>query len=143
MSSSTRLSTFLLLLILIPPVAAQPRVDARNTHERLWAIVPTVGEGKTPDDPVRPLFAPKPGEIDLKNGTGIIGWSWIPSDDGKHALVEFVARRPEAFEFIRKSNALGVQKVFERGLAQKAEVEAEFRKYKKDFDLNKFGTVLP
>jgi hypothetical protein len=134
--------SFLLLCASVWLLAAQPRTDARHTHERLLCIVGLTGKG-TLEDPVRPLFAPKPGEVDLKNGTGIIAWSYQLSDDGKYALAEFVARAPRAFDPIRKSNALNVMKVFEKGKARREEVEAEFKRYKKDFDLEKFGVRLP
>jgi hypothetical protein len=37
------------------------------------------------------LFAPAPGEVKPNNRSGIIAWHFEPSDDGKFALVEFVA----------------------------------------------------
>ena len=60
----------------------------RNTHERVLAVVPMVGSG-TPDDPRRPMYAPVPGGAPSREG--IIAFTYQVSDDGKFALVEFVA----------------------------------------------------
>jgi hypothetical protein len=78
----------------------------RNTHERVVAIVPMIGTG-TEDDPRRPMFAPLAAEMaapaDDKEALGvkptvgvkpagrIIAYTCKPSDDGRFALVEFVA----------------------------------------------------
>jgi hypothetical protein len=62
------------------------------------------------------------------------------SDDGKLALVEFVARDRAAFQAIFNDKTI---KFFEKGKSKKQDIETELKKYKKDFDLNKFGTVVP
>ena len=70
-----------------------------------------VGTGSV-RDPKRPLFVPAPA---LPRGTPVIdrtkpvdadftaitGFSYHLSDDGKYALVEFIARDPQAFQEIR------------------------------------------
>jgi hypothetical protein len=58
-------------------------------HERIIAVVPLIGAG-TYADPRRPLFAPD--SKDLHNPNGIHSYRWEASDDGRHAIVEFVAR---------------------------------------------------
>jgi hypothetical protein len=62
------------------------------------------------------------------------------SDDGKSALVEFVARDMSAFTAILGDKSI---KVFVKGKDKKGDIEAELKKYKKDFDLNRFGLVMP
>ena len=72
---------FLCALALVPRMAAQPRVDFMNMHERIIAVVPVIGSG-TYEDPKRPLFAPSGKE----SVPGLISWSWQASDDGKLAI---------------------------------------------------------
>ena len=126
------------LLVLAALVCAQHRVDPRNTYDRVICVVPIVGKG-TPDDPKRPQYAPWPPNPPGSQ-TGIIAFSQQLSDDGKFALVEFVARDRSAFAAILSDKQL---KVFEKGKDKKDDVEKELKKYKKDFDLSTLGTVLP
>jgi hypothetical protein len=86
------------------------------------------------------MFAPSRAEqaARAKNGrSGILGYSMQISDDGRFALVEFVGATPADLKFIVNSQAPGVR-AFERGTATKAQIEAEFRKYKANFTLNSF-----
>lgn len=71
-------------------VTAQRKVDIHNMYERVVCVVPIVGKG-TFEDPRRPQFAPLQTK-DAARSNGIIGFSWVPSDDGYLAIVEFVAR---------------------------------------------------
>lgn len=80
-------------------VSGQPRVDPRNMYERVLAIVPLVGAG-TAADPQRPKHAPLPNAVDPTSRTGILGYMYVLSDDGKFALVEYVARDRSAFATI-------------------------------------------
>jgi hypothetical protein len=84
------------------------------------------------------MFVPLPAE---KRAVGdqpeILGYTMQRSDDGKSALVEFVGKTPQSLAFITQSKAPGV-KAFERGKATKTEVETEFRKHKREFDLDSF-----
>jgi hypothetical protein len=125
------------LLVLAPAVCAQHRVDPRNTYYRVIAVVPLSAGSGTPDDPKRPKYAPWPPSI---SQTGIIAYSQQLSDDGKLALVEFVARDRAAFQAIFNDKTI---KFFEKGKSKKQDIETELKKYKKDFDLKKFGTVVP
>lgn len=130
----------LLLTAFAGAIFAQQRVDALLSHERLLCIVPMVGTGKA-DDPRRPAFAPKPGEADPQSKTAILGFTYRLSDDGQWALVEFVARDRAAFRNILADTR---SKAFVRGRVSRAQVETEFRKLRKDFDLNTFrGVALP
>ena len=122
------------------PLSGQRRVDLRNTYERLLCVVPMVGAG-TPSDPRRPLYAPLPG-AGAPSREGIIAFSYVASDDGRLALVEFVARDRAAFEPILTENRADV-KAFLKGKATRSEIEKEFRLHKKDFDLERFGASVP
>ncbi len=64
------------------------------------------------------------------------------SDDGKYALAEFVARDRSAFRQILADSSPDV-KSFVRGVHKRQEIEAEFKKYKKDFDFSQFGVRMP
>ena len=75
---------------------AQNEVDSRNLHERILAVVPLTGTG-TYADPRRPIFAPRAG-VEARDGSGIIEYRWTPSDDGRYAVVEFVALNRKALQ---------------------------------------------
>ena len=130
------------LVCLCASLLAQDRVDRRNLHERVWAVVPMIGTG-TADDPLRPAYIPAP----LPPGTppstdGIIGFAMQLTDDRKHAIVQFVARDRAAFKDLFADKSPDVR-VFEKGKAKKEDIEKEFRKFKKDFDLDQMGVALP
>ena len=136
---SAALATFLLAAT----VSGQDRLDPMFLYERIWATVPVVGTGKA-HDPFRLMFVPNPAAHLRQNApkgkgpdrkTDILTFQVWFSDDGKTALVEFVAADRAAFASILSSRLPGV-KVFERGKATKEEVEAEFRKYKPNFRID-------
>jgi len=116
------------------------KVDSRNQHERLIALVPFVGKG-TMEDPRRPMFAPRPGEVDPGSRSGIIAFHFIPSDDGTMAIVELIARDRAAFAPILASNVSGAV-FFVRGRDNRAAIVAALKKVRKDFDLDSFGEVV-
>ncbi len=134
-----------LLLLLINTLFAQNRVSPEMMYHRVWAVVPMIGKG-TLDDPRRPMFVPSSSEQAgrAKSGdrSGVIGFSMQISDDGKSALVEFIGATPADLKFIVNSNAPGV-KAFERGVAKKEDIEAEFKKYKAAFKLDSLTAVPP
>lgn len=130
----------ILLLIAVSQTVAQQRVALRNTYERMVCVVPMVGAG-TPADPRRPLYAPLPGQT-ATHRDGIIAFSYQLSDDGQYALIEFVARDREAFKEIAADNRPDV-KAFHKGKDKRGDIEKEFRKHKKDFDLDHFGVSVP
>ena len=83
----------MLFLLLPAPSWSQRKVDPRHSYQRLICVVPMTGAG-TAADPRRPLYAPAaltPGQ------PGILAYSHQISDDGRYALVEFVALDREAF----------------------------------------------
>ena len=104
---------------------AQQRVMPGNTRERVLCVVPLVGAG-TWADPKRPLFAPNPGEA-----SPITGYSWQPSDDGRFAIVEFVAAHPKDFADLLADAR--VAKAFRKGMHKSADIERELKKYRKDW----------
>jgi len=132
-----------LLVLCMTTLFAQDRVSPEMMYHRVWAVVPLIGTGRG-DDPKRPMFAPSPAELAAKakakdgGRSGIISYTMQISDDGNFALVEFVGASPAELKFIVNSNAPGV-KVFERGTATKAQIEAEFQRHKAGFTLNSLG----
>lgn len=121
-----------------PYLHAQLRVDRRNVGERLICIVPMIGTGAY-DDPKRPLYAPVSGTSAPKREAGeeIISFQYEVSDDGKSALVEFVATSPDAFKAILSSRRPDVR-VFRKGQSSREEIEEAFRAQKKDFRIGSF-----
>jgi hypothetical protein len=132
------------IFLLIGTATAQRRVDPRQLHQRVICVVPMIGAG-TAADPRRPQYSPwplpkrTPGTAPTAS-KGIIASSYQISDDKKFALVEFVARDRSAFQAILADKSI---KVFEMGKHKAIDIGNELKKYKKDFDLNKFGTVVP
>jgi hypothetical protein len=118
----------LLLYAVLAP--AQNQVDSRNLHERILAVVPLTGAG-TYADPRRPIFAPT--GVESKDGSGIIEFRWTPSDDGRYAVVEFVARDRKALQPILSDPR--TLKAFERGKSKKDDIERELKIFRKDFSL--------
>lgn len=104
----------------------------------MLAVVPLVGSG-THDDPIRPMLAPAPGAIDAVGHTGIIAYTYVLSDDGTLALTEFVLRDRTQVKSVFNTPSAANIKTFLKGVNTRADIEAEFKKYKKDFDSNKFG----
>jgi hypothetical protein len=123
-------------LVLAAALFAQRRADPHHTYQRVVAVVPMVGRG-THADPRRPQYAPWPP---TRARIGILAWSHQVSDDGKFALVEFVALNRAALLPILNDKQI---KSFEKGKARKDDIQLELRKYKKDFDVTRLWAVLP
>src|SRR4051794_2484190 len=107
-----------LVLASVLSAADVHRVDPRNTYSRVLCVVPIVGKGTT-TDPRRPQYAPwppAPGD----SRTAIIAYSHQVSDDGKLALVEFIARDRKAFSAIFADKTVTV---FEKGKDKKDDIE--------------------
>ncbi len=118
-------------------INGQQRVDPRNTHERLLCIVPMVGSG-TYEDPRRPLYAPLPRRSSGQDG--ILAYAFEVSDDGRFALVEFVARDRSAFAGIAGDTSV---RTFVRGRDKRDVIETEFKRHKKNFDFTRFAVRVP
>ena len=127
-----RCSTSLLLLACC--ALAQRPVDPRNTYSRVICVVPLTGSA-TPADPKRPQYASSTPDPD-----GIMAFYFQPTDDGKFAVVEFVARNRNAFRALFADKSITL---FEKGRASKTDIESAIRRVRKDFDLDKFGLVMP
>ncbi len=108
-------------------------------YERVLAIVPLVGTG-TAADPQRPMYAPVGSAIGPTSRTGILGYTYVLSDDGKFALVEYVARDRSAFGAILADTT--IQK-FIKGVDQRSTIETAFKALKKNFDFDHFGVRMP
>ncbi len=133
-----KLTSVLWLSFCLPVLLAQQPVDRGSLYKRILCVVPMVGSG-TFADPKRPMFAPLPAEIGADRN-GILGYQFQASDDGKFALVEFVAGDHSAFAPIRGAHQPQVQ-VFERGKSTRQQVEAVFKKFKRDFSFDQFQPV--
>ena len=138
------LPAILVLICACAPALGQRKVDSRNSYERVIAIVPLTGAG-TWNDPKRPLHAPPPvtpaqAQAAATTRAGILAYSWQLADDGKSAVVEFVAQDRKAFTALLADKNI---KVFEKKKLSKQQLETEVKKHKKDFDATKLGTVLP
>lgn len=124
------------VLALALEVCAQRRVDPRNTYHRVICVVPLTGTG-TAADPKRPQYAPWPASQDPK---GIIAFYFEPTDDGKSAVVEFVAQNGAALLPLLNDKSI---LAFEKGVSSQATVEAAIQQVRKDFSLETFGMVMP
>ncbi len=137
-----RIAALTLFVSLCLPLAAQQRVDARNTYERVLAVVPMVGSG-TSADPARPDYAPlppQPGAAPSRDG--IIAFSYVVSDDGTLGLAEFVAVSRSVFKDLLADTRPQV-KVFLKGRDSLQDALAEFQKHKKGFNFSQIGAIVP
>jgi hypothetical protein len=152
--------SFVFHLALVSGLSGQVmRVPQELLGERLVAVVPVVGKG-TPEDPFRPKYVTLPpstaeliklrkegrlpvvvaksdAEIIAEEKLRIGAWTMVMADDGKRAIVEFVARDRAAFAEILKDAS--VRAVEKRKLGDEAEL-VELRKVKKDFDPKQLRT---
>jgi hypothetical protein len=149
-SSARLLRLAAILLAVATCLPAQHKVDTRQLYERLYAVVPLSAGKGTWSDPKRPMYAPSPAQMNPASRTGIIGFTHVVSDDGQFALVEFVARDAKAFDHILadinsnlNNNVNSNVKAFRKGQDKPEDIEAEFRKHKKDFSFEHFGVRTP
>jgi len=124
------------VLALASVVYAQRHVDPRNSYYRVICAVPLVGSG-SPADPRRPKYAPWPVTQDQNS---IVAFYFELSDDGKSAVVEFVSPNRAAFQPLFNDTSITL---FEKGRAAKSDIEAALQRFRRDFDLDKFGMVMP
>jgi hypothetical protein len=85
------------------------------------------------------MGAPVPNPVTQSQGS-IIAFSFVLSDDGQSAIVEFVAKSRSAFTPIFNDSSI---QTFEKGTVSKATIEAALQKYRKNFSLDQFGMVMP
>jgi hypothetical protein len=128
----------------------QRRVDPKNLYHRIICVTPLIGSGSA-NDPVRPKYAPWPLPVQQspalpaagtapRQPSGILAYYYLPSDDGRLAIVEFVARSRTAFQPIVNDATI---QVFEKGRVSRFSIEAALQKYRKNFSLDQFGMVMP
>jgi hypothetical protein len=113
---------------------AQTPLMMHPGYERAIAVVPLAGAG-TPADPKRPQFMAAKGLP-----AGVLSWRYLPSDDKHFAIVELVLSDAAGLDAIRAAQGPNVR-LFERDKTTRAQLEAELRKYKKDFKLEDFAPV--
>jgi len=129
------LAVFSLSVVFTCALPAQ-QVAAENRYERIYVQVPMVGKGSA-DDPRRPLFAPTRKEM---AASGLLSFRYVLSDDKKTAFMELVAVDRKSFaEMFDAAGKRADVKVFEKGKATKAEIEAAVRQVKPAFDMEKFS----
>ncbi len=137
-----RTLVFTLLFFSIPSIA-QHKVDSTQLYERVFAILPMVGQG-TWDDPKRPMFTPLPSAVNPGDRSGIIAFHHEVSDDGQFALAEIVIAPTGAAAVLAQLRGIthvpGVQ-IFERG--KRSDIQKAFKAKKKDFDIDRFRVVVP
>ena len=63
---------------------------------------------------------------------GIIGYTWVASDDGRSAIVELVAKNRAAFAAILADRGR-VVRIYEKGKSDPATIERELRQFKRDY----------
>lgn len=106
-------------------------------YERVVAVVPWVGKG-TLADPRRPMYAPLSSTPTSRSG--ILAYNRIASDDHLLALCEFVAAdRKPLLPILADRNV----KAFLKGRDKLQDALLEFKKHKKDFDINRFMVRVP
>jgi len=125
-------------------ILAASSANSSAIYHRIICVVPITGTG-TAKDPKRPLFAPVGpnaedapkhpvhGRWSKQPDTRILAFQSVPTDDGKAAIVLFVARNYAAFEPILKDSRV-IEK-FERKDIRERDLVIALRKYKKNFDL--------
>ena len=79
--------------------------------------------------------------MDPTSRTGIIAYAHQESDDGKFAIVEFVAADRAAFKEILEDLDPNI-KTFVKGQANRTDIEAEFKKLKKNFTFDSLRVVV-
>ena len=124
------------LLALTAIVYAQHSVDPRNTYHRVIAVVPMIGSG-TPADPFRPKYTPAPGSA---LPAGIVGFTQVLTDDGKSAIVEFVARTRSALLPMLSDTTITA---YEKGSQSDTAIQTALQSLKKGFSLVQFEVVMP
>ena len=121
-------------------IAAEHRNPA-DAGEHIIAVVPLIGAG-TPDDPVRPMFLPKPRDVQAALNRGeapsILSSHFTLADDGKTAIAEFVAPDRQSLKPIFDAAAAGSVTAFDLDKVPEQDLNQRLRHWKKDFDVATF-----
>ena len=132
-------------LVLLMAVGAQAqKVDPHFTYFRVYCVIPLAGTGGV-GDPLRPSIIPAagiaPGQEGPQQTPKILGFYHEVSDDGKWALAEIVfGDHSSAQNMVREQQGTGW--AVEKGAIPLIEVQAVFRKYKKNVDMTRFGVPV-
>jgi hypothetical protein len=116
----------------------QHAADPSQRYHHLICLVHLAGSG-TLDDPMRPEYAPAAGATPSR--AGIIAYTFQASDDGTMAIVHFVAVDRKAFASIFADTRPEIR-VFEIGVATRAQIEAVMGMYKAGFSLDSLRVVV-
>jgi len=115
-----------------PPVATsiatihRRAVDPQNVYLHIITVVPFTGKG-TYSDPKRPMYLPAE-RASATSRTDIIAFEYLPSDDGKSAIVEYVGVNKAALQQIYSDTTLTI---FQKGVHSQAVIEAAMQKYRR------------
>ena len=162
-----RLSLLVLALLCVNVsgiLLAQKGADPTQRYFRLICLVHLTGSGQK-GDPVAPEYVVQgvaaaqagiqahavggppetPGQPAattpaMSSRPGILAWSMQMTDDKHMAILHLVAADRHAFDAILNDKRSEIR-VFEIGKDKKDDIEAEMKKYKKDFDLESFRVV--
>jgi hypothetical protein len=131
------------------PLPLATAIDLGQTYERAIVLSPLTGRG-TYDDPLRPAVIParlkrdEKERAEAKGADVILGYAWMPADDGKTAIVEIVVRDAEAMaEFRRSLAGVAQSRVFERAKDSPGLIDTEVKKVKRDFDRKQLRAFVP
>ena len=71
----------------------------------------------------------------------VLGFVFLePTDDGKSAVVEFVAQNHAAFAALLADKTI---QVFPKGSMSRSAIESAIQQVRKDFTMSAFGMVMP
>jgi hypothetical protein len=128
----------------LAPAAPQAQPASHGQHpappealyHRLICLVHLTGSGKL-GDPRRPEYVPS---ALTGSRSEILAWAMQIADDGQMAIVHYVAADRTVFAPILADTRAEIR-VFEIGKDKPEAIEAEMRKFKKDFTLADFKVV--
>jgi hypothetical protein len=130
------LRAFVGVCLMVPAFSYAGQPDHAVIYPRLICIVPMIGAG-TMQDPYRPLFAPNPQSrsgdpASRDEASEIIAFQSLPTDDGKAAIVIFVARSYAALAPLLQDSR--IIRHFEQDRWNIDDLTRELQKYKKNFE---------
>ncbi|MBV9269260.1 MAG: hypothetical protein JO061_24030 [Acidobacteriaceae bacterium] len=141
------LTALLGLVCLCTPVCAADHGNAIDAGEHVIAVVPLIGAG-TADDPTRPMFLPKPHDLQAALSRGeapqFLSAHFTLADDGKTAIAEFIAPDRQALKPIFDADAAGSITAFDPHKLTAQELNQKLQHWKKNFDVATFrlGTLV-
>lgn len=135
-----------MLLCMLSSVAVAQSREHGSRGEHLIAVVPMVGTG-TPSDPRRPMFVPNPEDVSAAMASGqapnFLSIHFVMADDGKNAIVEFVAKDRAALKQILAAGKAGTVPVYDPHAASPSDTAVQLKRFKADFDFNVLRDLPP